>query len=1365
MRIERAELNAALIDFARAGHGVVLGRPGIGKTHALAELGRSLTRVGVPFLFLSIEELGEATEEDLRLSLHYSGTFDEAIAELFSASLTGGVVIFDGFDAARNEQTRARILQHIRSTLRRAPTGWSVIVSVRNYDAARSSALLSLFSSNRLSPAAPPRFTNSGFAVRHFAVPELTDAEVLSAVAQISGFQDMFGRASNAFRALMHVPFNLWLVERLMQKVPDPRNIGALESETELLALFWTTLITAVPDSDARTVLLQNAVDRMIDSRRLSVDKSGVYQAAMDSSWRALFSDEILGDAGPGAGRVSFAHNILFDYAVSVLAISEQPSELVAFLTEDRSRPLFLRPSLVYFFARLWHGARDQFWADYWYLVEQEDVAVRLVGRLIPPFVAASEAKSASDLEPVASHQLASPSAQSTAVLRLFQALRFADTRSLPAWLDLAEQVSHRPDPSFAWEVGGFLSRAADNQVAIATNSESVGRTARTLFSWAWNERSTDKSGWYDAFLGNLIVPLVVKTFGTSPPENAVLARRILALIEVPNFPIRLVTSLVDDLQRIIPYEPALVAEIYQVIFGHSETSDAKTHLGGIILSLTSTRRQDFSMCHYVLAKAYPGFLKAAPRFAVPVGINVLNRLSITEHILPYLKEGRSLEDGIQTFRFLARERSFLPDFSLSWEQVGREEETNIASAIVDYLAGSDLELDPTDAVALIADTAVAAVSWRKLLEAGARAPQRFAHALHPLTLARPIQMGGDTLQDLGEFVEQAAIIWSDEERKTFEVSVLGLVNVETSEETTEADAERYERRVRDRLLARVPKDLLVTSEAKQIINALTARNAVPDNEPLVQFGVSSRAYDEDEWLKDQGVDVAATRNSTLRTVTSDLDAFAKRWMNNTPENAAIAELIPLMQRALEILNAIEASLDENAKPDAPVIEQAWTHLASAAGAVARSHPSSSSAVYTVTRAVLTTAASRPLDERTVVGNADYTWASWSPSPRTEAIQGLTYLTWREPDPDASETLATFALSRAPSERLLVFLYGSRGLALTAPTIFWAVIERAAVNEQNEIVVTALLSAIGYAPRETREKVEPIIQQLEQRWQNATHKDLRRALADWLVLFAVRRDAHWAWDRLRYHLAADRPGTGLLEDSSFISINLVTVGSVMRADEAPVVARAIGWIREVIESLRHQATRLAEMAHEDPNEEMIGSLRAVHSLINWIVSRIYFNARRDEDPEASNDGGDEDGLESEALQANPIERLAAYYRAIRPILEDLLRYSDEGIGGVRVPDTAHHFMQLLNVLLPIDATGVLDLAAHLVSTASAGGYHLDSMAVGEAVKMVEKVLADYRSEITSGKPLDDMLRLLDVFADAGWPEALRLVWRLDEVFR
>jgi hypothetical protein len=51
------------------------------------------------------------------------------------------------------------------------------------------------------------------------------------------------------------------------------------------------------------------------------------------------------------------------------------------------------------------------------------------------------------------------------------------------------------------------------------------------------------------------------------------------------------------------------------------------------------------------------------------------------------------------------------------------------------------------------------------------------------------------------------------------------------------------------------------------------------------------------------------------------------------------------------------------------------------------------------------------------------------------------------------------------------------------------------------------------------------------------------------------------------------------------------------------------------------------------------------------------------------------------------------------------------------------------------------------------------------VKLAEAILVDHRSEVRQGQPLQDLLDLLDIFAETGWPEALNLVWRLDEVFR
>ena len=97
--------------------------------------------------------------------------------------------------------------------------------------------------------------------------------------------------------------------------------------------------------------------------------------------------------------------------------------------------------------------------------------------------------------------------------------------------------------------------------------------------------------------------------------------------------------------------------------------------------------------------------------------------------------------------------------------------------------------------------------------------------------------------------------------------------------------------------------------------------------------------------------------------------------------------------------------------------------------------------------------------------------------------------------------------------------------------------------------------------------------------------------------------------------------------------------------------------------------------------------------------------------------------------------------------------------------TAHYFMQVLTSFLSCNPKEVLHLAARVVQSSELFGYNLDSIAVRDVVEFAEIVLADHRDEVRDGESLEDLLNLLDMFAKTGWTDALKLVWRLDEVFR
>ena len=98
--------------------------------------------------------------------------------------------------------------------------------------------------------------------------------------------------------------------------------------------------------------------------------------------------------------------------------------------------------------------------------------------------------------------------------------------------------------------------------------------------------------------------------------------------------------------------------------------------------------------------------------------------------------------------------------------------------------------------------------------------------------------------------------------------------------------------------------------------------------------------------------------------------------------------------------------------------------------------------------------------------------------------------------------------------------------------------------------------------------------------------------------------------------------------------------------------------------------------------------------------------------------------------------------------------------------TAHHFMQVLKSFLSCNPKEVLQLTERVVRSSEQFGYTLDAIAVMDVVEFVEIVLADYRHEVRDDEDcLEDLLNLLDMFAKTGWTDALKLVWRLDEVFR
>ena len=143
-------------------------------------------------------------------------------------------------------------------------------------------------------------------------------------------------------------------------------NLSGIGSQVALLEEFWKRRVDNVSHALERKRLLSIVLDRMIQSKTLSIAEVEISDIELSSALRELLSIELL--RRNATARIFFSHNILFDYALARLSLDE--IRLSSFLAEDSNRSLYYRPSLNFFFGHVWLAERNLFWK-----IVRDDVA------------------------------------------------------------------------------------------------------------------------------------------------------------------------------------------------------------------------------------------------------------------------------------------------------------------------------------------------------------------------------------------------------------------------------------------------------------------------------------------------------------------------------------------------------------------------------------------------------------------------------------------------------------------------------------------------------------------------------------------------------------------------------------------------------------------------------------------------------------------------------------------------------------------------------------------------------------------------------------------------------------------------------
>ena len=1223
---------------------------------------------------------------------------------------------------------------------------------MREFDARHSRELAVIFKGEPPNGPVTPLAGGSFARIRHVVVGRLTNDE-LGQIAEL-GAQDLARLLESApapVAELLHNPFNLRLAAELLESGTNPKAIREVGSQLDLLDLYWQERVEGgggKHDAPARQALLREAVTAMSRDRVLHVDQDVVESVASGRHLYDLLSEQVLvewkprPEDAPRSSTFAFAHHVLFDYAVARLLLRRDAGRLVAFLAADPAFVLLGRPSLVMHFHYLWaldqpSGAREEFWETV--LDVCDPPGIPEIGKLIGPGVAAEIGITVQEFEPLLV-ALADPddSVRTSAENALAYCIRalLRERGSQPATFgllcDLAERLSATSTIGGTYPASWILWDLTAGDQLSAAQREQLGTASRRLLTFAW-----DQSQRHAELVGRAI-RCVCRTVGTDARASAELLRRAIAPDHLARYGSEELSVLADAVAPLTAHDPGLVKDIYRAAFGYGETSDAPTSIRRGVLSLTSTRRDEYQSALYQLVQAYPAFLRAAPQAAV-VAMNSALECYVTSEHSPTGEDAAEYDlDGVRA--------CLLADHSRIWDHgqgYPHEDAIQLLDCVQRRLEGIAKQQGSAAKLADLLDTLVRtcqlAVVWRRLLRSGARYPNQIGMRIRAVGWSLPVLMCADTTRDVGRLNAALFLDLSETDRAKIERAILSIPDDASSEHQSWAEW------TRDRLLGCLPVDGLVIAESRERLSTLRAADAIPENEDGFTSQFGTRAVDEVELLAAEGVPVDEEPNRRLRSLERPVTDFADAHLNEIPASQRLAEVFPHLTELHTALRSSEADGVHEKQADS-----AWGSLAKACAAIAKMEAlNCQDEEGAFVRAVLLETSKNRVP--TVDGDADErfvdpTWGS--PAARIEAAAGLVTIL-RYPSCDDSDVLAAverLIVDPAPCVRYqiacrLMYPYAHD------PEWTWRMIERMA-RDPSIGVMRGLVRTLSFLRFREPKRVASITIGIMQAVADAPNRkklsnSCARVLAD---LFVGGRDAAAS---AVIDGIADDPVAHLEEASHLVSRfrEILVAGAVDPRDPEADAARERSWrfllrvTKGAAAGFRRGVERQGSaqpVTEGRPTEEQTKALAGVLGSVGWSI--CFASGVKDADE-------------------RPGEQvLRRFYTESREVFDEL--------ADVGLPHLSHRLLEALEILVPINPRGVFRRVARVVRGGRKGAYEYDSLAEDVIVRIVDRYLADHRDLFQRDEEArKHLILVLDTFVRAGSEGAWRLSFGLDGIFR
>ncbi|WP_186084697.1 ATP-binding protein [Burkholderia gladioli] len=1327
---------------------LVTGEPGAGKTGVLLSLAEDLTENGLPVVFLSVERLaGISTIDDFRRQL----LLEHELLQVLIAWPGGkpGLLIIDALDASRGGPGEAVIASFIEDAIAKLDDRWSVVASIRSFDL-RNGRRFQILAKGR---APESRYAEKGLeGVRHFQIPRLLPAEIEAAGQQAPELGVLYKQAPTNLQILLTNIFNLSIAAELLASGTPAESIRVAATQAELLEIYENA---RMPSHTARRAA-RVAVETMIAQRKLSVRSVDIASDDLDDLLQS-------GVANEADDLVSFVHHVLFDHIAGRFYLDwNNPATLREQLSSDPLAGLMLSPALRFALEMVWsadNSTRDKTWKFLVDLATAElpaPVVVSVANR-----TAAEKVQTPDDLLALRKLITADPDCAGLAAV-VNQVARFVDLgiktikiadTTIVAWAQLAETAALSRDRRLAdgarvliWS----LIETADFSRSVVL--EACGAAARALLSTAWSFEPEL------SHLNTMAIRMVTRTYASDSMASRALLQRILSEDRLEAHAADEVPWLAEGVKAIVAHDPTLATEIYRVLFAFEPKEDAKTWVGGApsrILSLTSTVRQDYEHARWHLKEALPYFLETSPERAVQAVIQALAGLSGKSYRSRH-SASEVVEIGVGEVRIIISDNLFGPE---DWREEKRrpgDSEDEILSDFVEFLRTCTDNVFIQTVEIISKDEAGAAV-WARILGIAADSrPGLVDDKLWALASEPRFTAIQGLARDAIIFLSAVYGKRSLTERAAFEEKALDKGVFKDKRKRT------WWRAMLSRFLSIVPEAELVTPTMKAFRGELAAANELRGNEPFMTI-TSSRWGDADadivdSLLREEGVDFNDDAVKRIREASRAVEAL----LRPSDENGS-----PGLAELWERTHILRQLLDESHEPSLPeaLVHSSWGAVSNAVERIAQDESCElgvdglPSVNELVDLAICLGMSPFPRDRQRDNEDESLGWGNWD--VRVYAAIAVSTLARRfgSERTDLIEAMAAFLDDSEPTVRLQV-AQRLNGIWDVANERMWVLFEKIAQTEPSIGVLGFFVGGpMSLVARADPKRVVAIIADILQRL-NRTPKEGGRdqfceavgGLIAWIYVVCDEPSA-WRW--------LERWTENIVEGLPYIASVLHTMRDVFffrykaepNEKELAMQDRAMKLLQAVVENggrgIAEATLHLKDTNVDDPTIEHWRRLYiSADQMIDQAGSQLYFGSGAFQSS----------GREADGLGVSAPEEKRAFLCDYNAIID--------GIATAASPRTLHYLLQTLEYLVDGAPEAIFDKVGRvLLDRGAAEGYHFESMAVEELVKLVERYLADYRALFEDSNRRKKLIEIIELFAKVGWPKALKLLYDLPDLLR